>query len=106
MKEFAVVVSLKVKAGFEDEFLSLLTPVLDAMRHEPTFINAVLHRDPEAPSHFLLYETWADFDDLVKVQMTREYRAAYEARLLELLSEPREAKIWQPLRGDFTHFTK
>ena len=35
----AVVVTLWVKPGYEAEFLRLLQPVLDAMRHEPTFIN-------------------------------------------------------------------
>jgi quinol monooxygenase YgiN len=97
----AVVVSLHVKPGHEDEFLRLLAPVLDAMRHEATFVNAVLHRDPDDPTRFLLYETWAHRDDLVDVQMKRGYRAAYEARLPAILREPRRAEVWRPLRGDF-----
>lgn len=91
---------LRIRAGLEDEFLALLTPVLDAMRHEPTFINAALHRDPEDPSRFLLYETWADKDELVEVQMKRPYRDAYWARLPELLAGPREVQVWQALRMD------
>lgn len=102
----AVTVSLRVRPECEAEFLGLLGPVLDAMRHEPSFINAVLHRHPEDPSHFLLYETWADRQDLVEVQMRRPYRAAYEARLPALLREPREARVWRPLRGDFTAFAR
>ncbi|MGG5823215.1 putative quinol monooxygenase [Falsiroseomonas sp. HW251] len=93
-------VVLRVRPGMEDEFLALLTPVLDAMRHEPTFINAALHRDPEDPSRFLLYETWADKEDLVEVQMKRPYRDAYWARLPALLAAPREVQVWQPLRMD------
>jgi quinol monooxygenase YgiN len=99
-----VVVSIHVKAGREQEFLRLVTPVLDAMRHEATFINAALHRDPEDPTRFMLYETWADRDDLVEVQMKRDYRGAYEARLPAILREPRRAEVWRPLRGDFTFF--
>lgn len=95
------VISLHVKPGREEEFLSLLTPVLDAMRHETTFVNAVLHRDPEDSSRFLLYETWADLDDVTTVQMHRDYRKDYWARLPDLLSRPREIQIWQPLRADF-----
>lgn len=98
------VVSIRVKPGLEEEFLRLLTPVLDAMRHEPTFINAVLHRDPEDPTCFMIYETWSDRDDLVNVQLKRGYRRAYEARLPEILREPRQISVWQPLRGDFTSF--
>jgi quinol monooxygenase YgiN len=100
----AVVVSLHLKPGCEEEWLRLVRPVLDAMRHEPTFINAVLHRDPADPTRFMLYETWADRDDLLNVQMRRGYRTAYEARLPDLLREPRQAQLWRPLRADFTFF--
>ncbi|MFL5335843.1 MAG: putative quinol monooxygenase [Geminicoccaceae bacterium] len=70
------VVTLLLKPGHEEEFLRLLGPVLDAMRHEPTFVNAALHQDPEDPTRFMLYETWADRADLVEVQMKRPYRGA------------------------------
>ena len=102
----AVVVSLDLVPGREPEFLHLLTPVLDAMRHEPSFINAALHCDPEDPARFMLYETWADRRDLLEVQMRRAYRAAYEARLPGLLRESRRAQVWRPLRGDFTSFAR
>jgi quinol monooxygenase YgiN len=104
--EICVLVFLNAKPEFCDEFLQLLSPVLDAMRHEPTFISAVLHRSPEDPNNFMLYEVWADRDDLVNVQMKREYRAAYEARLPDLLREPRRAVTWERLRGDFSFFAK
>ena len=100
----ALVITLHVKEERVDEFLALLEPVLDAMRHEPTFINTVLHRDGAHPNRFLLYETWADREDLVEVQMKREYRTAYVAALDEMLAETRDVRIWQPMRADFTHF--
>lgn len=98
------VVSLHTKEGRQDEFLALLTPLLDAMRHEKTFINAVLHRDAADPTRFMLYETWADLADVTDVQMKRDYRAAYEAALPDLLRVPRQVQFWQPLRGDFKVF--
>jgi quinol monooxygenase YgiN len=104
--QVVVVVRLEVKTECRDEWLALLGPVLDAMRHEATFINAVLHEDPDDPARFMLYETWADLDDLVQVQMTRGYRTAYESRLPELLREPRDARIWCPMRGDFAFFAR
>lgn len=104
MKDVTVAVTLHARPGAEAELLRLLEPVLDAMRHEPTFVSAVLHRDPEDPTRFLLIETWTDRDDLVEVQMKRPYRQAYEARLPELLRAPRRAEAWQTLRSDVTVF--
>jgi quinol monooxygenase YgiN len=102
--EVSVLVFLQVKPELEDEFLRLLTPVLDAMRHEPTFVSAALHRSPDEPASFMLYEVWADRDDLINVQMKREYRRAYEARLPDLLRQPRRAEVWRRMRADFTFF--
>lgn len=98
----AFTVTLHVKPGQEQRFLYLLSPVLDAMRHERSFINAVLHRDPEDPTRFMLYETWADLDDVVEVQLKRDYRRAYHDALPELLRTERGIGIWQPMRADFT----
>ncbi|WP_439577763.1 putative quinol monooxygenase [Elioraea sp.] len=96
----AFIVTLHVKPGQEDTFLRLLTPVLDAMRHEATFVNAVLHRDPEDPTRFMLYETWADLDDVVEVQLKRAYRRAYHEALPALLRVERGIGVWQPVRAD------
>jgi len=90
-----------VKPGCEAEFLSLLTPVLDAMRHEPTFINATLHRNPDDPTRFMIHETWADRQDLIEVQIPRPYRRAYLDRLPAILRDQRQITVWQPMRSDF-----
>lgn len=97
----SAVVVLHVKPGCEAEFLSLLTPVLDAMRHEPTFINATLHRNPDDPTRFMIHETWADRQDLIEVQIPRPYRRAYLDRLPAILREQRQITVWQPMRSDF-----
>ena len=95
-----VLVTLRIRPGREAEFLDLLTSVLDAMRQEPTFITASLHRDPADPLRFLLHEVWADRTDLIEVQVKRSYRDAYWARLSELLAAPREVQEWRPMRTD------
>jgi quinol monooxygenase YgiN len=96
----AFTIEIRVKPGAAAEFLELLHPVLDAMRHEASFINAVLHRDPEDPTRFFLYETWADLDDVVQVQLHRPYRQAYTERLPALLAAERVIGVWQPIRID------
>jgi quinol monooxygenase YgiN len=95
------VIGVTLNPGCEAEFMALLTPVLDAMRHEASFINAVLHRDEADPNRFMLYETWADHEEVVAVQIHRPYRQAYNEALPKLLERPREVRVWRPLRADF-----
>ncbi|MBD2745885.1 antibiotic biosynthesis monooxygenase [Microvirga sp. BT688] len=83
-----------------DRFLSLLNGVLDAMRSEPMFHQAVLHQDPESKNRFMLYETWESHEDVLSVQLNRPYREAYHQALPELLREERDISIWEPLRAD------
>src|SRR6266851_5467250 len=78
---FVLLVRIPVKAGFENEYLSLINAVIDEMRHETSFVNAVVHRSTEDPTVFLLHETWLGRDEFFTVQMKRSYRESYEARL-------------------------
>lgn len=105
MNQFVVVVRNRVKPGFEKEYVDLVTPVLDAMRHEKTFINTMLHQDPMDPTQFMLYETWLDKEDFLTIQMKREYRQTYEERLPAILQTPREMNYWTPIRGDYVFAT-
>lgn len=94
------VVTFHVKADQVDRFRALLDPVLDAMRHERTFVRAALHVDPERPTVFQLHETWTDRDDVLNVQLHRPYRQEWHAALDELLAAPRQIAIWAVLRVD------
>jgi quinol monooxygenase YgiN len=81
-------------------FISLLTGVLDAMRGEATFREAVLHQDPQDENHFMLYETWQDHEEVLNVQILRPYREAFHAALPVVLRRPRDVSMWVPLRAD------
>lgn len=74
----AYTVEFRVRPDQMGRFMELLTGVRDAMRAEPTFLNATLHVDPEDPTHFLLHETWRDHDDIVAVQLRRPYRREWQ----------------------------
>ncbi|PJX28368.1 antibiotic biosynthesis monooxygenase [Advenella sp. S44] len=89
-----------LKTGVQAQFLGLLEPVLDAMRDEDTFVNAVLHQDPCADATYMLYETWLDREDVLNVQMHRPYRKAFWDTLPELLDQPRQIQVWKPVRTD------
>jgi quinol monooxygenase YgiN len=82
------------------EFLELLEGVLDAMRSEPMFHQAVLHRDPACDQRFMLCETWESHEDVLNVQLHRPYRRAWHAALPRLLRQERDISIWEPVRSD------
>ncbi|MFW7340680.1 antibiotic biosynthesis monooxygenase [Pollutimonas sp. H1-120] len=90
-----------IRNGKEEAFLQLLHPVLNAMRHELSFRNAVLHRDPAASNRYMLYESWADAQDVADIQVHRSYRQAFWSALPDLLENAREVQVWSPMRGDF-----
>ena len=94
------VIKFDVVPGQRERFLALLGDVLDAMRGEPMFHEAVLHRDPASEHRFMLYETWESHEDVVAVQVHRPYREAWHAALPELLAQPRDITVWEPLRAD------
>ena len=104
-KPFVLLAIIPLKPGCEAEYLSLVGSVNDAMRHEPTFVNTVLHRAADDPALFMLHETWLDREDFFAVQMKRPYRAAYETRLPALLRAPRTMQVFEPLRSGFVSRT-
>ncbi|MBS7705570.1 putative quinol monooxygenase [Chelatococcus asaccharovorans] len=93
------VIEFDVKPAERDRFLALLNDVLDAMRAETNFRNAVLHRDPANDAHFMLYETWANHQDVIDIELKRPYRAAWHAALPDLLQEPRRISMWEAIRS-------
>jgi len=74
-----------------DQFLKLLGDVLDAMRSEPTFHQAILHRGPTDEDRH---------EDVVNVQMHRPYRRAWHEALPTVLERERDITIWETLRAD------
>jgi len=98
---FVVIVTMHLKQGVEEEFHGSLEPVLDKMRQEKTFVNTVVHTSVDDKSKVMLYETWLDYDDFIKNQITRPYREEYWKKLEVLLEGPPERAFFTPLRGDF-----
>jgi quinol monooxygenase YgiN len=94
------VIEFDVHPDEHDRFLPLLTGVLDTMREESAFREAVLHRDPSLPYRYMLYETWENHEDVLTVQLRRSYREAWHSALPSLLVNERRISIWEPLRHD------
>ena len=98
--QFTLIVTVPIRPGMEDEYLAILHPVLDAMRHESTFLHTAVHRGADDPGLFVLYETWRNREDFFSVQRNRPYRAEHESRLPELLRAPRTMAVFETLRTD------
>ncbi|WP_377833506.1 putative quinol monooxygenase [Bradyrhizobium sp. GCM10027634] len=94
------VIKFHVIPGKREEFLQLLCDVLDAMKVETTYREAVLHRDPVSENTFMLYETWESHDDVVNVQLHRPYRRAWHDALPSILASEREIGLWEPIKID------
>lgn len=57
-KTFAILVTFKVKAGKEKEFEAAFAPALVATRKEAGCVAYFLNRDPDAPSNYIMYESF------------------------------------------------
>jgi autoinducer 2-degrading protein len=93
------VIEFQVVPAQTSRFLELLNDVLDAMRSEPMFHQAVLHRDPQSEHRFMLYETWESHEDVLGIQLHRPYRRAWHDALPTLLVQDRDITIWEPIRA-------
>lgn len=94
-----------VRPERRERFLELLGGVLDAMRAERMFHQAMLHVDPDDENRLMLCETWEDHDDVLAVQLHRPYREEYHRELDDLLAGPRTVEIWRPVRADRSAIT-
>jgi quinol monooxygenase YgiN len=93
-------IKFDVKPVQRERFLTLLGGVLDAMKHETMFREAILHRDPQSEHRFMLHETWESHEDVMTVQIHRPYRKAWHDALPELLNGERDISVWEPMRAD------
>jgi quinol monooxygenase YgiN len=91
---FTILVSIPLKPGCAKEFLALLDDLFAAMHSEPTFVSATALQGADDPDTIVLCETWLDRNNFSSVQRNRPYRGAYEARLPDLLREPRRVDFF------------
>ena len=97
---WVIFVVIEVRPEHVEEFLTLVSEVIDAMRHESTFINTVLSRDLNDPSRFSLFEIWQDREEFFSVQLHRAYRSSYSHRIEQICKTPRQISEWLQIRAD------
>jgi quinol monooxygenase YgiN len=91
-------VKLYVKPDRVEEWKEAVHTIIEAMKEEEAFISCYLHQDANDPTHFTLYERWAEpsVEAFITNQM-KPYRVEYDAKLEDLLQRPREPQILIPL---------
>lgn len=100
-RPWAHITRIDVKEECVEEFLWRVQEVLDAMRHEKTFISTSMCVHPSDPGKFILFEVWEDKDEFYAVQKSRPYRTAHFQRFPDLLRSPSSREDWCEIRSDF-----
>ena len=93
-------VTFSIQPAFADEFVRIVSAVIDRMRHEANFVATTLCHDPATPGRFFLFETWRSRAAFIATEMARDYRRPYEARLAEIQSADRQIQEWRQVRAD------
>ena len=94
-------VTFSIKPEFAEEFVAIVSDVIDRMRHEENFVTTTLCRDPARPGRFFLFETWKSRAQFLAVDLSRDYRAPYAARLAEIQQADRQFEEWEQVRADY-----
>lgn len=101
-KPWSVIARFDVKEGCEAEWIQLVQEVIEAMKHEKTFISTSMCAHRTEPGKFMLYEVWEDRDEFYTTQVKREYRHSLMERLPALLRSPVVFEEWTEIRADYT----
>ena len=101
-RDWVLCVTFSIKPEFADEFVSIVSEVLDKMRHEENFVSTTLCRDPATPGRFFLFETWKSRARFVAEDLARTYRQPYETRLAEITLGDRQFAEWEQIRADYS----
>lgn len=81
-------IRFRIKPGRKEDFRPALYGIIEAMKHEATWLDAIVLDDPENPADLLLYETWSGVGEAwLAEQAGRDYRVPYEKIVAELVEE-------------------
>ncbi len=92
-----LIVRFTPKPDKKDAFLLSLSELVDRMRGEDSFIDAVISQDIDHPDELVMYETWlGSRESWLRDEYPRSYRAEYE-RVISDTVERRSVEWLMPL---------
>lgn len=89
-----VVATFKAKPGMEETARETILALVAPTRAEAGCINYDLHRSPDDPSVFMLYENWVSKKDLDE-HLAMPYLQDLLAKADDLFTEPVGIALWQ-----------
>lgn len=96
MAKVAKIVLLRAKPGLAGELEAVLRRLLAASRQEEAAAGSELHRSPNEPDLFMVYERWRD-DEGFAAHMQQPHTAEFLAGAGDLLAEPAEVLAFDTL---------
>lgn len=94
-KRLGIISHLFVREGSQPAARGALARVVDIAIQEPTCLVLKAAQSISDPSHFILYEEWADYDEFFTVQLNREYRTDFSAWLGPLGARPAAPEFFE-----------
>lgn len=94
-KRLGIISHLFVREGSQPAARSALARVVDIAIQEPTCLTLKAAQSISDPSHFILYEEWADYDEFFRVQIDREYRSDFSDWLGPLGAKPAAPEFFE-----------
>jgi quinol monooxygenase YgiN len=96
-ERIVLLIRFDTKPSQRDEFLRSLEKIVNIMRKEASFIDAVISQNIDQPNELLMYETWrGNRESWLRDELPRPYRAEDEQALAELVVS-RDVKWFTPL---------
>lgn len=100
-KPWVLIAKFDVKEECEAEWLQGVQEVIDAMRHEASFISTSICAHPSEPGKFMLFEVWKSREQFFETELNREYRRSLTERMSTLLRSPAVLDEWHEIRADY-----
>jgi quinol monooxygenase YgiN len=92
-----VLIHYRAKSGMEDTAKQELTSLIASVIIEESCIGINLHQDSNDPTHFMLYENWADKDFYIGEHMQTPYIQRFIQKAGDFLVAPPEISFWKQL---------
>ncbi|KAB1438963.1 putative quinol monooxygenase [Pseudodesulfovibrio senegalensis] len=99
METICVHVLFEARPGFGDRLAKVLLRLQDNSRKDSGCLQYDMHRLPDDPDQFMLYERW-ESQELLDAHLGAEHLAGVQKEMADVLVDKPLITIWNPLKGE------